>query len=427
MVLTARGHLMSRMVLLRSIGAGLFDSGFASLATFVVGFYAARVFDPSILGAYALAFSAFTLASNLTNQLVLVPCEIRSVSLKRRERLLLLRWTLPMGLPVAFPLALGVSAWLFFTSPNLPPDVSLALTLTAIPCALVSPMQDHVRRMLHLSDVSWAAAVVSIVQFSAIALIAGLAILRDIPPPWIPFGALALANTLSLSTGILLARREWPPASPPMELRVLDAVRSGRWLVITELLASGSNFTSAALVTQLASAAALGYAEAARICAQPIWVLVMGLRAVLGPRSMEAARAREQMRARRISRAFMILVGTVGVAYLLIVGFDAWWNPLAHLLPNAYAVSHLVLVWGVANVVIGFNLPLRNELMGADRLPGIAKAEVGAAASRTAVASSAGVTGAFAMPLGVLLGAIARWFGLGIRTRRYYTEGEERL
>lgn len=413
--------LARRPALARTIGAGLLDSGFASLATFVVGLYAARVFDPSTLGTYALAFATFTLAANISSQLVFVPCEIKTVTLNRKERLSELGTTLRAGLPVALLAALGVIGWLLAVEPNTPPDIAFPLTVTAIVCAFISPVQDHLRRMLHLGDASWIAAVVSIVQFLGIGALAGLAVIEDVPAAWIPFGALAGANFMSFACGLILSRRKRRQRGfPPLELHVIEAIRSGRWLLLSVLMAGGANFVAATLVTRLASASTLGYAEAARICAQPVWVFVIGLRAVLGPRSMEAAKSRNRVRARRISWGFAGIVTTVGLAYITVTGFEWRGNPLPALLPNAYALPYLVLLWTLANIVTGYQSSLRAELMGARREAGIAMAEVWASVGRTLVSATARVTGSYAMPCGFLVGAVVRWLSFGRRAKTHY-------
>ena len=88
-------------LVIRTILPGLFDVGSASLATFLVGLYAVRVFEPSILGAYALAFSAFVLVSNIPAQMIFVPCQVESISLERHQRLSVVGRSLQLGLPVA--------------------------------------------------------------------------------------------------------------------------------------------------------------------------------------------------------------------------------------------------------------------------------------------------------------------------------------
>ncbi|MGH8950522.1 MAG: hypothetical protein ACRDX9_03775, partial [Acidimicrobiia bacterium] len=126
-----------------------------------MGFYAAKEYDPSTLGAYALVFAAFVLASNVPTQMVFIPCEVKTVSLERSRRVSTLRGSLRLGLPVSFISASGVALWLLFASESVPEEGIVIFTGTAMACAFVSPVQDHVRRLLHLSDSSWLAAVVS--------------------------------------------------------------------------------------------------------------------------------------------------------------------------------------------------------------------------------------------------------------------------
>src|SRR5215210_6370062 len=104
---------------------------------------------------------------------------------------------------------------------------------------------------------------------------------------WIPFGALAFANVLSLTFGLVAAGRMTKPVQSPVSFR--SVMRSGRWLLLVGLLPTGSAFLAAVLVSRFSSTETLGYAEAARVLGQPILVLALGISASLGPRSMEAA------------------------------------------------------------------------------------------------------------------------------------------
>ncbi len=66
--------------------AGLVDAGASSLATFVTGVAATRLLDSSELGAYAIFFSAWLLASQLPTALILVPAEAKLVHIPSKER-----------------------------------------------------------------------------------------------------------------------------------------------------------------------------------------------------------------------------------------------------------------------------------------------------------------------------------------------------
>jgi hypothetical protein len=62
------------------IAAGVFDAAFASLATFGIGIFAIRHFEPAVLGSYALVFAAFSLVVIIPRELVFVPAEVASIS-----------------------------------------------------------------------------------------------------------------------------------------------------------------------------------------------------------------------------------------------------------------------------------------------------------------------------------------------------------
>ena len=93
----------------RTLPAGVFDAAFSSLATFTVGFFAARFLEPVTLGGYALVFSAFLLLTKIPAQFLFKPAEIAVVSFPDHVRLNFLRHTLSLGaLPALLP-ALALS------------------------------------------------------------------------------------------------------------------------------------------------------------------------------------------------------------------------------------------------------------------------------------------------------------------------------
>ncbi len=156
--------------------------------------------------------------------------------------------------------------------------------------------------MLHLSGASRIAALVSSVQFVAVAMaILVCKIAGVLSTWWVPLGALAFANLTSLSVGVRHASRSESGPATPAVLRPEEIRRSGRWLALLGLLDAGTIFVVAAVVAKVAGAAALGYAEAARIAANPVMVLAWGLSAVLGPRSVRAGQERNAEQARQVS------------------------------------------------------------------------------------------------------------------------------
>jgi hypothetical protein len=265
--------------------------------------------------------------------------------------------------------------------------------------------------MLHLSGASRVAAVVSGVQFLAAGAALLFCSLAKVATWWVPLGTLAFANLASLAVGIGHASRSEIPTDAPAVLRPEEIRRSGRWLVLLGLLDAGAIFAVAAVVARISGAAALGYAEAARIAASPVMVLAWGLSAVLGPRSVQAGRERNAKQARQVSGTFAWILAVAGAVSLAIFTADWWGNPMAWLLPNAYAVSGLAGLSILAYLVNGFGYPIWWELLGGRLERSIAKAEIKANVLRTLLAGTAGVTHAYAVPLSLLGFSFARLFG----------------
>lgn len=422
-----RDRLLAEVSRRKHVAAGLVDAGLASLATFCIGVYAVRILDPAILGGYALVYQAIFLVGIVPANLFFTPAEVAAVSFPVHRRLDHLGRSLLLGTPAAVVLALGVLLWLPVAPPEVHGDAVRGLTITAIAAAFLSPVQDHVRKMLHSGGASWHAAAVSTVQL--VSAVAGILVLTllGVPAWWIPFGALALANFLSLAAGLVAARLERSGIAPieNEKMRAAELVEAGRWLVGWAVLSPAAGFAAAALVSRLAGAEALGYAEAARVIAQPVWVLAVGLSSVLGPPSMEAGKDADRERARRISTSFVAMIAAAGAGCVLWFGADWWGNPLAQLLPTAYAVPWLVAATIVAQTVTGMLFPFRSELLGARQEAPLTRLEIVASLQRVVVAATARWTYAYAIPLGYLALGAVRWLGYLPILRRVYGDASE--
>lgn len=393
------------MNLRRALSAGMWDAGFASLAAFAVSLEAARRLDPVELGGYALVFTMFLLATVIPAQLVFLPVEVRAATLPRGSQVQVLPSALAYGLPVAAVASLSLGLVTLVMPPEVPADVTTALVVTAAGAAFLSPVQDHLRRMLHVAGASWSAAAVSTAQFAG--AVAGLVAvsLAGVAMPWIPFGSLLIANAASSILALALLRRVWH--GPAQHLARGDLVRSGRWLLVVGMAPAGAGFAAAAIIGMLAGPAPLGHAEAARVVGQPLLVVAAGLGSVLGPRAVSAAARAADLERLRLRRTFLLVLGAAASGYLALVGLDWAGNPAAALLPGAYAVTGLVAVTVVANLLNGLVFPYRYELFGAGRERGAAGSELLAGLAQTAVSATAAVTGAYARPLGlILLGAV---------------------
>jgi O-antigen/teichoic acid export membrane protein len=403
----------------RLVPAGLLDAGLASLATLSMGLYAVRSLHGSELGAYALFFAAFTLAAVVPAQLVLIPAQNAAVrEAPQHARLGLLDQTWGLGAPVAIPAAVVAAAIALVVAQG--PSATLrALALTSTICACVSPLQDHVRRTLHLSGRSWTAAAVSLVQFtSVLGCLAALGLI-GVPTAWRPFGALAMANIMSLLAGSAPMRRRRAAANLPRHT-LAWLMGSGRWLLGVEASMAGGMFISSALVSRLAGPEDLGLAEAARVVGQPVFVVAVGLAATLGPRLIESGALGDEDAAKRITRPFLAVMFAVGLLYGAITAVAWPGNPLARLVPSAYAVPFLVPVTVVAMTVVGMVFPRRSELVGGGRERVLPRVSIIAAALQGATALTAPWTGAFARPLGVAVFGVVLLIGFERYRRAMY-------
>lgn len=397
------------MSLTRRLPAGIVDASFASLATFAIGLAAVNLLDDANRGVYAVFFTTFLMGTVLARNLVLTPAEVEAVAFPVEERIPLIARTLTLGIGPAFIGAAAALLAALVAAPLTDASVIAPFTLTTAIASVLSPLQDHVRRMLHIGARSWLAASVSIVQFTVTVVAILTMTWVDVDLPWIPFGSLAIANLVSLSFGWVLTRgaHRNPPADG--QLRFTDLARRGRWLVLQAAAPSVAGFVAAAVITRLASAEALGFAEAARVVSQPILVLATGLGAVLNPRAVEAAMKRSKAMARHTNRVYLLVTSLAGTSYLAIAGWDWALNPMPHIVPSAYEIGGLVALSIVANLATASVFLQFNELMGAKREKTLTTISWAISPIMLLAALTAGVTDAFARPIGRFGQGMARF------------------
>lgn len=432
------------MKLSRALSAGLIDSGFASLATFALNLYAIGRWEDKaldVLGIYFLFMTAFFMASAIPYQLLYIPAEKASLELPDHARLGLMNRVIVISLPVAalsgtlIALTVIVGTAKGFTFAEQVPFL-----VTGAVATVFSPMQNFARRLLHLAGRSWAAASISVVQF--VVAVGGLFVLLalDVPARWIPIGSLALANIVSVTVAIgmaqLTARRLDTSAKTAVteleaELTMTSLSRSGRWLVTTSLLSTGTNFVVESIIFALAGSAALALAGSAKTVAQPVLVLGNGLRSVLGPRSMQAAAAKDRPAARKVSRTFAGLTATAVVLYSALAGWSWFLNPLASLVGQAYTIQGLVVLSIVAAGFNGTAFSPRMELIGGGRETALFRSEVVTnviqlTLATVAAALSSAVTnlGTFARPLAFAALGISRNVLYGRALDEHYDSDE---
>jgi O-antigen/teichoic acid export membrane protein len=238
-------------------------------------------------------------------------------------------------------------------------------------------------------------------QFLGVVVSLGVMWLLEVPVAWMPFGTLAIANALSLSTGLIIGRvlKQERLEEP---LRFWALAREGRWLLAQAMLPSVAHFSVANIIAALAGAEALGYTEAARVVAQPVLVFATGLTAVLAPRSMRAAMDRDDAAARSARKVYMALMLAGGTLYLLAASTEWVLNPMQYLVPAAYVVPWLVAAKIVSNMTTATMYLDVNELLGAQKAKVMAGIAIVTSPLLVLVAFTARTTEAFARPFGIM-------------------------
>ncbi len=402
-----RGRFLGKL----GITAGVFDAAMSSLATFLGGLVAANVLGDSELGVYAVFFTAFNFGQVIANNLVYIPAEVVAVAWKAETRTRVLTQSIPLGLlpSVVGALAIGIAS--LVAAQIATATVVIPLTITAAVTTLLWPTQDHIRRMLHIADRSWAAAAVSTAHFFVTAIAIGVLLLLDVDGEWIPFGALAIANMASLLIGLVLARPRSGTEKAPERLDLRSLTRSGIWLMVGVGIPTITAFGAATIITFAAGPEALGFAEAARIAAHPVLVLGTGLGYVMGPRIMRGAIARDVAVSRHNHRRFNRFLVLAAVAYAVVVGFQWPGNPMSLLVPDAYVIEWLVVATIGANIFMAALVLVLQELTAARRARTIAVVSMISAPLQLLAAATAGLTEAFARPISLVVGNGSRLLG----------------
>jgi O-antigen/teichoic acid export membrane protein len=320
---------------------GITDAGLSSAAGFLTGIYAARYLDAETLGAYALYFTAAGLAGLLPQDLIHAPTSVAVLKHEPANRLSIVQPTLLRTIPFSLIAALAVMLPGIIVSNEVALSTLIAFSVTSFFYTLISPLQDFVRGMFHLSGTPMRAAVTSAAQLLFVCIAIPALVVAGVPDPWIPFGSLAIANYGSTSVGLVLVRGIHGPSAdmPPLG----EILRSGRTLLPSDLLPQGSIFLSSAIVASLASAAALGQVTAAQFVARPIVVLALGLNRAFRPRLMEAGFAGSRSQALRSSYVILAIMLSTGALYTLFAGWTHPLNPMSSIVPVAYEAKGLAL------------------------------------------------------------------------------------
>lgn len=389
----------------KQLSAGQIDAGFAALSGFAIGIYAARTLSAAAMGAFGLLFATFGFVSQFSTQLVYAPAQAMAIGVPKGSRPSLFRQTIPAGMAVGVLTALAIPLGILPVVGAVSSKTLIPLTTTAAALAIVSPMQDHVRAMLHLAGRSWRAAWVSIAQAVLVVLL--LLVLDTFGEAWAPFGSLAVANAIAISGGIYLGRSAVRRRTPLP--RLADFWRIGKSLVVVGAATTAGQFLVALVLEEIQGVEALGAFESARVAARPLQVVGMGLIAVLSPDLMQNAAAGDRSKAQAIRRRYLAWMGFASLAVIAITATPWALNPLFLLVPAAYSVSGLAAAAMAANLMGNASLPLQAEMLGGAQQHRLARIELRVQAIRVVTSFTAIVLGPFAIPLANATAATIKW------------------
>jgi O-antigen/teichoic acid export membrane protein len=405
-----------RFRVLRLAAFGQVDAVMASLATFVLHVWVVREFSLVQIGAWGLVFAAFVNASQFPAQFHLTPVEISAVRHDRPDRIGVLRSSVWRGTIVAAGAAVFVVLGALPLIGSVDIGFLAALGFSGMLAATVSPIQDHVRRVMHLAGRSVVAALMSVVQ--AVVVVAGIVLLPHTWAPVIPFGALTMANLASTAFG-LVAVRIWE-AERVQTPGVKAGSRVGGWLTGVSVAGGLTGYFTNALIATLTSVETLGLVEAARVVARPVQVAGQGVNAVLGPRSMEAAAEAEEGKAKRARVQFFGLLTMAAAPIGLLVLVPPTRRLIADFVPVAFEEPTLALATVGAFWLAAFYLPYNSELMAGGRHRALAVASVGVALVQLAAVATFKSAGAFVFPISVVVTALVRVPLFARLSRRIY-------
>lgn len=401
------------------LGSGQLDAGFAALAGFVAAALAVRYLTPEQLGVYALLYMAFGVASQVPTQLILSPAEVILANRPVSQRLGSLRWSVPRGTLVALVASLLVAGGALPVANGVDLGDLVPLVVTAVTFTLISPIQDHIRRVMHAANQSWAAAMVSATNLVTTGIAAFL--LFQVDPLWVPFGCMTAGNVISSCLALYYMRGSDSSESPPTG----ELVAIGRYLLVVGLSDSGGHYLAGTVVVAIAGPAMLGYAEAARLVARPSEVSARGILAAVGPRLLVASANRDGPAARRLSRTHHRAVVAVWAVYALAVTTPIGWGIPRGLFPTAYDIEWLVLAILLAQLATAFTLPLQTRLMGMRQQVSLAVTELMAQGGRLTASASAIWLGAFAIPIGDAVASGIKVLGYRRRLHRLEQQQSE--
>jgi hypothetical protein len=395
--------------------AAVTDAIASSAATFGIGLVAGSSLDAAQLGVYALFVSAFVFLAVLPTQYAYIPAERSLVATPSTEAPMLLRHARRRGVLVGSVCGLGPLILDMEVSRTVPWRSLLVANLFCALLIVVSPLQDHTRRSLHLLRQSVSAAQASVLQLLVVAFAVSILHVTHLRSPiWMPFAILLAANLASWA----LASRRLPYRSSGVHSKI--CLSGAPLLVLAGIAPAAGTFVLSYMVAKLAGPVHLGHAEAARLVAQPVFVLAIALSAVLARNSMEAGRLGQPANALRSRRRFSLTIVGATASYAFVVGLPTPWNPFAHLLPLAYHVRFLVMITLISQLLTALGTTQRLELIGARRDREVLLAEGAASGCLPALGLVASLLGSMTRPIAGIAGAAMRFCILRASCRKLY-------
>jgi len=392
---------------------GLADAALSSLAGFAASLYAVRSLDSPGLGAYSLYLAAYVVGALFAQQLLFLPSQIAALKTRPSDRPAILGPTLRAGAVLSAFVAPVVASAGLIVSGHVSSSTLVALGAGAAALTVVTPMQDHVRSTLYLAGEHVRAALVSAAQLVFTCLGLGILYVLGTADAWVPFGALAIGTAASGLIG--LAVTTFPPSGSFTVPPARSLMRTGRTLLPAALIQEATVFFAAATLASVASAAALGSAEAARIVSRPVQALSLGVSRSLAPRLMEAGESRSSTQAWRAARFYTAAIAAAGLLYLALAGWSYPLSPFEEVVPAAYEEEGLVALFLVATLAGAIIQIPRGVLLGANKGSELLVITIFTSVTRLgAVALLALSIEAYALPVAHLLSLLLGG-GLGLR------------
>ena len=396
----------------RSLGVvlSLVDAGGAAAASFFAGLVSLRTLSTNELALYTLLFPAALALMLIPQTVAYLPQRLQinaqeavtrpaywGDSLRGAGLGAIVGLALPLaGLPLLGEV--GVASY-------------AAVAVGAFAWVLTSPLQDHVRAALHVTGHHGGAALVSAVNVTVTACAFLIIVAFDVREvPFLAYAVLAAGNLVSAGAGILVHRHVAPTRDRvPITLR--NATRYSSSALVMQAAAYMNNLAIAIFLVP----AALAELEAARIAAQPVMVLGIGLSSYVLPLVIRARTSGDYLKARRDMAWFSGGVIGGGLVYSALLPFVV---PVLSSIAQRAIDLPLAIARSTSFALQSTSGPFNNLNLSA----GMHKRAFWNSATTAALGIALNlilipIVGVYALPISLAVAAAAR-LGLGMRDLR---------